>query len=156
MPGSQLNKKLKQQDIFTKKIELQFDDKGSEHSTLAGGFVSFLIKIILFGYALRLSVKIIKKQDAKIETIYSKLENETEYVNYDDTHFTAMISLRNSSGYGAKPPVTYEYNEEIMKYISIFAYNKERNPNIKKHEFHKIEVTSCDEELSKDFGKWKK
>ena len=69
-----------------------------------------------------------------------------------------MISLRNSSDYGAKAPRVYQYNENLMKYITISAYNKENNRKTGKNRIvktQKIEVTDCAEELARNFTSWK-
>ena len=50
-------------------MELQFDGKGNEHQTLAGGIISFLIKLILFGYGIRLLMRIFDHSDDSTETI---------------------------------------------------------------------------------------
>ena len=50
-------------------MELQFDGKGSEHQTLAGGVVSFLIKLILLMYGIRLVMRIFDHSDDSNETI---------------------------------------------------------------------------------------
>ena len=67
-------KKIKSLDKFGHKVEINFDNKGSEHKTMLGAVCSIVVNIIICIFVFGLVKKLVNNEDDSISTV-------TKYVN---------------------------------------------------------------------------
>ena len=60
-----------EKDLFGYKVELSFNDQGSEHKTYVGGLVSLMVKSFMLIFTTSLFIKLFTYGDDSISTIIS-------------------------------------------------------------------------------------
>ena len=103
-------------DKFGHKVELNFNNNGSTHSTIIGAVCSIFVNIIIFIYVWGLVDKLIYNGDVKISMVSKYVENDSyEEIPMNSTGIIPVFSL-----YNFKTMKPLEYDENMKKYLTIY------------------------------------
>ena len=109
-------KKLRSLDKFAHKVEFNFDNNGSTHSTIIGVICSIFVNIFIFIYVWGLAHKLVNNGDVNISMVTKFSENGlNEDVPMNSTGIVPVFSL-----YNHKTNRPLEYDDNLQKYVSIY------------------------------------
>ena len=62
---------IRSKDLFGQKVELTFNENGSQHNTYVGGFFSIFVRSFIFVFTSSLFLKLATHGDDTISTIFT-------------------------------------------------------------------------------------
>ena len=121
-------KLIKSQDMFGHVVNLNFNQNGTEHTTLIGGLISGLVKILISFYVLILFHRTYTYDDNNISsspTVLDLIDPEREVTNYNETNL--LVYHRLSKQIEGKD--IFLNRKNLRRYIDIFYQQVENNYN---------------------------
>lgn len=92
--------KIKEHDYFGQDIVLNFNKEGNNHKTVAGGFVSIILKLLMCVYFFMIFKKwLFKENNTEFSEIGLNDLEEADELNFhrDTTNMTLFFTLRKQS-----------------------------------------------------------
>ena len=109
---------IKDQDLFGKSVQLNFNKKGS-HNTSIGGIVSLFLKLLMSSFVVILIKALIlyEKDDNTMVVKISEIQDLPEVWN-NETNYTPQFSLIDMR-YFPGPGGAVKYDEDFKRYFTI-------------------------------------
>ena len=117
MVKNKLQEVIRDQDMFGHVISLNFNKKGETHTTVIGGFFSFLIKIAFTVYCWMCVDKLVNYGDNNLDTTKLKIDIvEFGPVDLSKTNYYSFNAFKKQT----VPGGTLKINKEFYQNLDIF------------------------------------